>query len=72
VHLRIPAAGMTIAPYPFQPDKKLLTKSEKNVLSRCKKISMRTSEIARVIGTEKRQIRKRCLSRAGKKCSLFA
>jgi hypothetical protein len=50
VHPRIPAAGMTIAPYLFQPDKKLLTKSEKNVLSRCKKISMRTSASQELLG----------------------
>jgi len=41
---------MPIAPYPFQPDKKLLTKSEKNVLSRCKKISLGTSASQELLG----------------------
>jgi hypothetical protein len=46
---------MTIAPYPFQPGKKLLTKSEKNVLSRCKKISLGTSASQELLGQKNRK-----------------
>jgi len=52
-HLRIPA--WYAYRYPFQPDKKLLTKSEKNVLSRCKKISLGTSASQELLGQKNRK-----------------